>query len=129
MKLSISLILSLCTLSQAVVPRFMHGRPASGFVPPPPLEFPVEALPKDQYFKNQRLDHFDHENTAVWAQRYFVNSTFHKKGGPIFLMLGGEGPASPVWNVAGAWQMYAKKLNAITIQLEHRFYGKSHPVR
>ncbi|EDV20342.1 uncharacterized protein TRIADDRAFT_63413 [Trichoplax adhaerens] len=76
----------------------------------------------------QKLDHFDHTNTAVWSQRYFVNDTFHKKGGPIFLMLGGEGPASPVWNVAGAWQIYAKKLNAITIQIEHRYYGQSHPV-
>ena len=44
-------------------------------------------------------------------------------------MIGGEGEASAKWNVQGAWIKYAKKFNALCIQLEHRFYGKSHPTR
>ena len=41
--------------------------------------------------------------------------------------LGGEGTASPHWMVSGSWIEYAKKHNAICFQLEHRFYGESHP--
>ena len=42
-------------------------------------------------------------------------------------MIGGEGPASPIWMVTGSWIEYAKELNAMMVQLEHRFYGESHP--
>lgn len=42
-------------------------------------------------------------------------------------MIGGEGTASPKWMHQGAWIHYAKKHNALCFQLEHRFYGKSHP--
>lgn len=62
-------------------------------------------------------------------QRYFVNDTFYKSGGPIFLMIGGEGEAQPIWMVQGAWIHYAREMNALCFQLEHRFYGKSHPTK
>ena len=42
-------------------------------------------------------------------------------------MIGGEGTASPVWMVTGSWIEYAKEHGALCFQLEHRFYGKSHP--
>ena len=44
-------------------------------------------------------------------------------------MIGGEGPASSVWMTTGSWVSYAKQLNAFIFQLEHRFYGKSHPTK
>lgn len=44
-----------------------------------------------------------------------------------FLMIGGEGEASPKWMSQGAWIDYAKQYNAMCFQLEHRYYGKSHP--
>ena len=48
----------------------------------------------------------------------------------MFVMIGGEGPASPVWMVEGQWvQYYAPMYNAICVQLEHRYYGESHPVK
>lgn len=43
-------------------------------------------------------------------------------------MIGGEGEASARWMVEGAWIDYAKQYNAMCFQLEHRFYGKSHPL-
>lgn len=61
------------------------------------------------------------------VQRYFVNEKFYKENGPIFLMIGGEGEATAKWMHKGAWIGYAKKFNALCFQLEHRFYGKSHP--
>lgn len=60
-------------------------------------------------------------------QRYFVNEDFYKPGGPVFLMIGGEGPANPAWMKEGTWLTYAQKLGALCFMLEHRFYGKSHP--
>jgi hypothetical protein len=68
-------------------------------------------------------------NGIVSFQRYFTNATFYKAGGPVFLMIGGEGSANPAWMVAGQWLRYAKKYNAYCLMLEHRYYGKSHPTR
>lgn len=62
-----------------------------------------------------------------FPQRYFVNETYYKPGGPVFLMIGGEGPANPAWMQYGTWLTYAKKVGALCLMLEHRFYGKSHP--
>lgn len=42
-------------------------------------------------------------------------------------MIGGEGEADPVWMTHGDWIENAKKYNAFCIQVEHRYYGKSHP--
>ena len=44
-------------------------------------------------------------------------------------MIGGEGEASPKWMAKGMWIEWGKKYNALCFQLEHRFYGKSHPTR
>lgn len=47
--------------------------------------------------------------------------------GPVFIMIGGEGEATAKWMKKGAWIHYAKQFGALCFQLEHRFYGKSHP--
>lgn len=44
-------------------------------------------------------------------------------------MIGGEGPADARWMVKGAWIEYAIIFNALCIQLEHRYYGESHPTK
>ena len=58
-----------------------------------------------------------------------MNDTFYKPGGPVFLQIGGEGTANPIWMVTGAWVTYGQQYHAMLIQVEHRYYGKSHPVR
>lgn len=64
----------------------------------------------------------------VMFKRFFINDTFFRKGGPVFLQLGGEGEASPVWVVEGQIATnYAKRYNAMSVLLEHRYYGKSRP--
>lgn len=60
-------------------------------------------------------------------QRYFINDTFYKPQGPVVLLIGGEGPANPAWMVTAMPLEVARKLNGYLLQLEHRFYGKSHP--
>ena len=37
---------------------------------------------------NQTLDHFDPENQQTFMQRYQMNGTFYKAGGPLFVLLG-----------------------------------------
>ncbi|XP_058846354.1 thymus-specific serine protease isoform X2 [Acipenser ruthenus] len=81
----------------------------------------------EELWFTQRLDHFNGADGRVWKQRYFINDTMYKTGGPVFLMIGGEGPANPAWMQYGTWLAYAQKLGALCVMLEHRFYGKSHP--
>lgn len=89
-------------------------------------QLPEQILPPEQWF-TQQLDHFDPTNQQTWKQRFFTNSTFYKKGGPVFLMIGGEGEASAKWMVEGQWIEDAEYFHALCYQLEHRYYGKSHP--
>ncbi|KAK7788861.1 hypothetical protein R5R35_007892 [Gryllus longicercus] len=83
-------------------------------------------LPNALWF-DQTLDHFDHLDVRTWSQRYFVNDTFWERGGPVFLMIGGEGPANAMWMKTGSWIDYARSHKALCFLLEHRYYGKSHP--
>lgn len=116
------------TQSSLAFPRFINGRPRGGMLGAPRFDNSVK-LPDAQWF-TQRLDHFDDSNTNTWQQRYFCNDSFYtKEGGPVFLMIGGEGAASPVWMVKGMWMEYAVEFGALTFMLEHRFYGESHPTR
>lgn len=47
----------------------------------------------------------------------------------FFLAVLGEAEASKKWMHEGAWIHYAEQFGALCFQLEHRFYGKSHPTR
>jgi hypothetical protein len=88
------------------------------------------ALPDPQYF-DQKIDHFDPTNTKTFKQLFFVNDTFWTgaaKGGPVFIMLGGEGPVSPAYVLDHfVLTEYAAKFGALVVAVEHRFYGKSMP--
>ena len=88
----------------------------------PPMRQEGTKDPPEQWFEEQVLDHFNPNDTRTWKQRYFVNGThWEQKGGPVFLMLGGEGPASPAWLVVDTEIMKnAEKYSALVIMLEHR---------
>lgn len=92
------------------------------------LQTSLAASSEDSYYKEQRVDHFNSDDNRSWAQRYFVNFTHLKKGGPIFIYIGGEGPLSNS-SVSGrtANAYFAEQVQGGTIALEHRFYGKSQP--
>ncbi|XP_049810851.1 putative serine protease K12H4.7 [Schistocerca nitens] len=119
---------SLSLLNEAASSRiFQRGRLRGGLLGEPNVSY-SGTLPPDEWFI-QQLDHFDPTNRRTWKQRYFTNASFHQPGGPVFLMIGGEGKASPLWMVTGQWITYAKQYNALCFQLEHRYYGKSHPTQ
>ena len=88
----------------------------------PPVPFGTK-LAQPQWFKAQKLDHFSDSDTRTWEQRYFVNDTlWDQQSGPVFLMLGGEGPADPAWLATDTDVMRnAAKYKAMVIYLEHRW--------
>ena len=77
----------------------------------------------------QRIDHFDNANQATFAQQYWHSDKYATPNGPQFLMLGGEGPASPydVTYEKYPHVQWASQLGAGLWTLEHRFYGGSRP--
>ncbi|XP_064614979.1 putative serine protease K12H4.7 [Liolophura sinensis] len=93
-----------------------------------PLHLSGAKLP-EALTVEQRLDHFNDADTRTWKQRYWVNNTFSSDSGPVFLNIGGEGTANPIWMVDGQWMKYAAKYKAICFLLEHRYYGESHPTQ
>lgn len=92
---------------------------------------PSTSYPSPQIFASQRQDHFAGDNSNTWGQYYYVNSTFWKgpsSKAPIFLCVGGEGPAfdgsvvvdSVHCSNAAEW---LEENGALMIALQHRYYG------
>ena len=90
------------------------------------------AAASERYF-TQRLDHYDASlKNQSFQQRYFVNATWYKGTGPVFLCVGGEGPALDASVVARSVHCsdateLAPEVGALIVALEHRYYGKSVP--
>eukprot|EP01105_Mastigella_eilhardi_P025112 TRINITY_DN671_c0_g2_i11.p2 TRINITY_DN671_c0_g2~~TRINITY_DN671_c0_g2_i11.p2 ORF type:complete len:487 (-),score=123.01 TRINITY_DN671_c0_g2_i11:3164-4579(-) len=110
------LLLSCCASSAAG--RRMRSRDA------------VVATDADRWF-DQRVDHFDNTNFAMWKQLYRVNDTYWRGNGfPVFVLLGGEGPLGAT-ATTGHYIMnqWAEELGGLIVAVEHRFYGQSMPTK
>ena len=100
----------------------------------PPRRASTRTPPRRQRYFTQRLDHFDASlKNASFQQRYFVNATHGTRAaGPVFLCVGGEGPAldasvvSRSVHCSDATEL-APEVGALIVALEHRYYGKSIP--
>lgn len=80
------------------------------------------------------IDHFNESDTRTFKNRYWVNDTFYKAGGPVFFHDAGEASVSDQameymssGRTFSAQLELAKKYNGIFILWEHRFYGESLP--
>jgi hypothetical protein len=81
-----------------------------------------------RWFK-QPLDHFNDNITDTWEQRYFTKDKyFGGPGHPIFMVMSGEAKALGMFYPI-IDERFAKKFKAYTLIPEHRFYGKSQPVK
>ncbi|CAK4636257.1 unnamed protein product [Aphanomyces euteiches] len=88
------------------------------------------AVPADEWFENQKLDHNDPYNNATWRQRYHVNPAwFGGAGYPVFLNINGENVANAAITTTPNLLMndLAQKYKALVVSVEHRFYGQSQP--
>jgi len=92
----------------------------------PPPTHSKENAPEEQWFEQIR-DHFNAIDGRTWSQRFWENMEHYKVGGPAFIMIGGEGEASPGWLNYGQWYKWAEENNAAMFLLEHRYYGQSQP--
>jgi len=82
-----------------------------------------------RFFTAQPVDHFDKNNTATWAHRYYAKKKYWKgPGHPIFLMIGGEGGNEIGFFYPFIDKVLAKKFGAFCLHPEHRFYGRFRPV-
>jgi hypothetical protein len=75
-------------------------------------------------FFDQLIWHND-SSRGTFKQRYFVDYSYFKPGGPVFLNIGGEGPAGG--SPGGGAATLGQQLGALLITIEHRYYGDSFP--
>ena len=88
---------------------------------------PRSAFPAARYFTTLQ-DHFDPGNTNTWQQAYFVNDTFFDGSGPVFVCVGGEGPALDGSAVVSSVHCndaveLMPSVKALMLAVEHRYYG------
>ncbi|CDO68396.1 hypothetical protein BN946_scf184815.g43 [Trametes cinnabarina] len=79
------------------------------------------------------LDHFG-KRKDTFKNRYWVNDTYYKTGGPVFLFDSGEQNAEPLlpyylqeYHGLSATMRLAQRYNGVAILWEHRYYGDSLP--
>merc|ERR1719483_1904450 len=116
------LVTLLCLLSTVSLLR-RFGRPLT----PPQLD--SSDPPPDPLWFTQLLDHNNVRDSRTWKQRYWVSWEHAQVGGPVLIMIGGEGEENPAWLKAGALAAYAKQHGAAMFILEHRYYGQSRPTQ
>jgi len=80
-----------------------------------------------EYNFTNLIDHFGTGLTQTFNQRYWVNDTYYKAGGPVVLYLCGEWTCSATNPKTNPAFQFGIKHNAMLITLEHRFYGASQP--
>ena len=94
--------------------------------PPPP------PSPPARWFDEQVVDHFVPATERThWSQRYYVNDTlWGGPGFPVFMYIGGESAESG-HALSGELFMshLAEQHQALMVDVEHRFYGASHPTK
>ena len=101
------------------------------------------------YCFDQPTSHFDSQHNATFCQRYWIDASSYKAGGPIFVLDGGEtsgadryvhAPACLAHDSAvdahcsipflqqGILEILSNATGGLSIVLEHRYYGDSVPV-
>lgn len=87
------------------------------------------AVQLPERFFEQPLNHFDVLDNRTWLMRFYENDKYYTDTGPILIMLGGEWAIAPGFLQAGLMFEVAKTHGAMMYYTEHRYYGKSRPVR
>ena len=79
-------------------------------------------------YLEQRLDHFNYVNPRLtFRQRYVISEEHWCDGCPILLYLGNEADIMLFVNNTGFIWEKAKRLRAMVLFIEHRYYGDSIP--
>lgn len=84
--------------------------------------------PSGTKFFPQILDHSSNDTTganSTFLQQFQIIDTYYKPGGPILFLQGDETPLDCLERFAMV--DYAQELNALLVNLEHRYFGLSCP--
>ncbi|PFH50969.1 hypothetical protein AMATHDRAFT_192255 [Amanita thiersii Skay4041] len=101
-----------------------------------PRDLPDDATlePNQPHFIKMPIDHNASAQGATFNNRYWVNASYYKPGGPVFLFDSGEQDAAPLlpyylqeFHGLSAVMRLAKRYQGLAILWEHRFYGVSLP--
>ncbi|XP_056689396.1 uncharacterized protein [Spinacia oleracea] len=82
-------------------------------------------------YYTQKLDHFQHQESRTFQQRFVVNDTLWagaKSGAPIIVLFGGIADDMYDPSIYGVLTFSAVKFEAMLVSIEHRFYGESIPM-
>jgi len=124
---SISISSRMLTLKLIIVSLVSFASASRSPFPTSPFVSSSHHVPSAQWF-DQILDHFNIRDGRQWKQRYWAGWNYYVDGGPIFILIGGEGEENPGWLNAGSLHDYAKEFQGAMFILEHRYYGQSKPV-
>ena len=76
------------------------------------------------------VDHYNSSDNRTYENRYWINDTYYRPGGPVFYFDSGEQNAHPLVpyflaEVAGPSSVMtmARRFNGLALIFEHRFYG------
>ncbi|TFK48520.1 peptidase S28 [Heliocybe sulcata] len=93
----------------------------------------TEVAENPALFFDMPIDHFGNAS-GTYPNRYWVNATYYKPGGPVFLFDSGEQNAEPLlpyylqeYHGLSATMRLAKRYGGIAVLWEHRYYGDSQP--
>lgn len=87
----------------------------------------LKRFPPQQWEVKAYVDNFDLTDNRTFSQQVLSYDKWWKKGAPILLYLGNEGPIPSFYNYTGAMFEHAQALGAYVVFVEHRFYGNSMP--
>jgi hypothetical protein len=86
------------------------------------------SVPVDFFHNETRYEPHSNETFNL---RYWFDATYYKPGGPVFVLLGGEtdGAGRLPFLQKGIVHQVIKAAGGVGVILEHRYYGKSFPVK
>ncbi|KAJ8507349.1 hypothetical protein ONZ45_g10275 [Pleurotus djamor] len=131
------ILLACLTVASWTLPDDSIGLPQIGFRETLERLDPIDAQhlrPDGPHFIDMPIDHFNASTTSTFKNRFWINSTYFKTGGPVFLFDSGEQDAEPLlpyylqeYHGLSATMRLAKRYHGLAILWEHRFYGQSLP--
>ncbi|KAK5582334.1 hypothetical protein RB653_003917 [Dictyostelium firmibasis] len=74
----------------------------------------------------QKVDHFNLLDDRTFNQRFIVNSKYWNGTGPVFFIINGESSMELDAVISCQYTIWAQKVSALIVSLEHRYYGGSH---
>jgi hypothetical protein len=83
------------------------------------------------FYDEQKLDHFNPDDTRVFSQRFTVCQNYTtSENSPLLVYIGGESPEGSDSPYTGTtYSRFSQAVGGVFIDLEHRYYGLSYVIK